>query len=266
MAGSYAIDNEKFGTFLARLRKEKGMTQKELAEKLFVSDKAVSKWERGLSLPDIALLQPMAEVLGASVTELLSGQHIREDQPLTVREVEPLLTGALTMTDQEQEAQREHRRAWGMRFLWALALCAVETGLLCRFAPARFWGEDITFVILPPLMALIFGIYFIFFSKEKLPVFYDQYKVNFYSDGMFRMNVPGVYFNNSNWPHILNAVRAWACLTLGGWAALYAAARMLLVGLGASEMAQFGILLPATLFVILGGMMIPIYVVGKKYQ
>ena len=43
MAGSYEIDNEKFGTFLARLRKEKGMTQKELAERLFVSDKAVSK-------------------------------------------------------------------------------------------------------------------------------------------------------------------------------------------------------------------------------
>ena len=42
----------------ALLRKEKGMTQKELAEKLYVSDKAVSKWERGLSLPDIALLQP----------------------------------------------------------------------------------------------------------------------------------------------------------------------------------------------------------------
>lgn len=49
MAGNYKIDNEKFGAFLSRLRKEKGMTQKELAEKLYVSDKAVSKWERGVS-------------------------------------------------------------------------------------------------------------------------------------------------------------------------------------------------------------------------
>lgn len=266
MAGNYEIDNEKFGAFLARLRKEKGMTQKELAEKLFVSDKAVSKWERGLSLPDIALLQPMAELLGVSVTELLSGQTIQPDQPMAVKDVESLVASALHMTAQEQVQQRENRRKWGMRFLWALALCAVETGFLYRFAPPQFREGDIVFVILPPLMALIFGIYFIFFSKEKLPMFYDQYKVNFYSDGMFRMNVPGVYFNNSNWPHILNAVRAWACLTLGGWAALYAAARMLLVELGASEMAQFGILLPATLFVILGGMMIPIYVVGKKYE
>ena len=46
----YEIDKEKFGTFLSHLRREKGMTQKDLAEKLFVSDKAVSKWERGGSL------------------------------------------------------------------------------------------------------------------------------------------------------------------------------------------------------------------------
>lgn len=45
----YEIDKEKFGTFLSQLRREKGMTQKDLAEKLFVSDKAVSKWERGVS-------------------------------------------------------------------------------------------------------------------------------------------------------------------------------------------------------------------------
>ncbi len=266
MAGNYEIDNEKFGAFLVRLRKEKGMTQKELAEKLYVSDKAVSKWERGLSLPDIALLQPMAEVLGASVTELLSGQYIEQDQTLTVQEVEPLLTGALHMTAREQEEQRKHRRRWGMGFLWSLALCVVETVLLCRLAPASFWAEDIVFVILPPLMALIFGLYFIFFAKEKLPVFYDRYRVNFYSDGMFRINIPGVYFNNSNWPHILNAVRAWACLTLGGWPVFYAAVRKLLSVLGASAWVQFGILLPATLFWILGGMMIPVYVVGRKYE
>lgn len=46
----YTIDNEKFGTFLSQLRRDRGMTQKDLAERLFVSDKAVSKWERGGSL------------------------------------------------------------------------------------------------------------------------------------------------------------------------------------------------------------------------
>lgn len=66
----YQIDNEKFGQFLSDLRKEKSMTQKELADKLFVSDKTVSKWERGNSMPNVTLLIPIADVLGITVTEL----------------------------------------------------------------------------------------------------------------------------------------------------------------------------------------------------
>ena len=55
--------NNKIGKFIAELRKEKGMTQKELGEKLYISDKAVSKWERGLSIPDLAILEKLASVL-----------------------------------------------------------------------------------------------------------------------------------------------------------------------------------------------------------
>lgn len=66
----YQIDNEKFGQFLSDLRKEKSMTQKELADRLFVSDKTVSKWERGNSMPNVTLLIPIADVLGITVTEL----------------------------------------------------------------------------------------------------------------------------------------------------------------------------------------------------
>ena len=69
------MDNEKMGTFIAELRKEKGLTQRELAAKLNITDKAVSKWERGLSLPDIALLAPLAQELGVSVGELLDGER-----------------------------------------------------------------------------------------------------------------------------------------------------------------------------------------------
>ena len=57
----YEMDKAAFGAFLAGLRKQKGMTQKELAQQLYVSDKAVSKWERGLSLPDVTLLLPLAD-------------------------------------------------------------------------------------------------------------------------------------------------------------------------------------------------------------
>ena len=68
------MDNEKFGKFIKELRKEKGMTQKELAEKINLTDKAISKWERGLGFPDITLLNSLADVFGVSVSEILNGE------------------------------------------------------------------------------------------------------------------------------------------------------------------------------------------------
>ena len=61
------MDAKKFGTFIATLRKENNMTQVELAQKLQVTDKAVSKWERGLGFPDINTIEPLADALGVSV-------------------------------------------------------------------------------------------------------------------------------------------------------------------------------------------------------
>ena len=77
----FEIDKKQFGAFLSALRREKGYTQKELAEKLCISDKAVSKWETGTSLPDTALLVPLSEILGVSVTELLLCRHTERMPP-----------------------------------------------------------------------------------------------------------------------------------------------------------------------------------------
>lgn len=68
------------GKFISEMRKEKGLTQKELAEKLNVTDKAVSKWETGRSAPDIALLAPLSEALGVTVIELLQGEKIETEK------------------------------------------------------------------------------------------------------------------------------------------------------------------------------------------
>lgn len=67
------------GKFISELRKEKGLTQKELAEKLNVTDKAVSKWETGRSAPDIALLVSLADILGVTVVEILQGKKIEKE-------------------------------------------------------------------------------------------------------------------------------------------------------------------------------------------
>ena len=74
------MNTQKTGQFICLLRKQKGLTQSQLAEQVGVTDKAVSRWETGKGFPDISLLQPLADALGTSVTELLAGE------PLTAEE------------------------------------------------------------------------------------------------------------------------------------------------------------------------------------
>ena len=75
-----AMDNQKFGTFISTLRKEKGWTQRDLAEHLNVTDKAVSKWERGLGFPDIKTIEPLADALNVSILEIMRSERIQEEQ------------------------------------------------------------------------------------------------------------------------------------------------------------------------------------------
>ena len=64
------------GTMIKRLREGRNMTQQQLAEKINVSDKAISKWETGRGYPDISLIEPLAEALGVSIIELFSGEGV----------------------------------------------------------------------------------------------------------------------------------------------------------------------------------------------
>ncbi|MBE5717950.1 MAG: XRE family transcriptional regulator [Ruminiclostridium sp.] len=70
------MDQIKIGKFIASCRKEQGMTQAVLAEKLGISDRAVSKWETGKSMPDSGIMLELCELLKINVNELLSGEHI----------------------------------------------------------------------------------------------------------------------------------------------------------------------------------------------
>ncbi|MEE0684178.1 MAG: DUF6442 family protein [Bacilli bacterium] len=72
------MDKVKIGQFIADCRKDKKITQEQLAEKLNISKNAVSKWERGICLMDMPLLKPLSEILGVSVNDILSGEKIPE--------------------------------------------------------------------------------------------------------------------------------------------------------------------------------------------
>ena len=73
------MNQERIGKFISKLRKDKKLTQEDLAEKQKVSSKSISRWETGKCMPDISLLIPISEILDVSVNELILGEHIKEE-------------------------------------------------------------------------------------------------------------------------------------------------------------------------------------------
>ena len=104
------MDKEKTGQLITELRKEKGLTQKQLAEALNVTDKAVSKWERGLSFPDISMLEPISELLGVSIMEILAGERQPEDGTMTREQAQELINASVELGDEEIRHKKERSR------------------------------------------------------------------------------------------------------------------------------------------------------------
>ena len=76
------MDLRKIGQYIASKRKEQGLTQVELAEKLGMSNKSVSKWERGVCLPDVSIYTELCDILGISLNEFIAGEDLAEDRML----------------------------------------------------------------------------------------------------------------------------------------------------------------------------------------
>lgn len=74
------MDYEKIWIFIARKRKKLKLTQKDLADQLKITDRAVSRWERGLGCPDISLLEELSKLLGVSILEILHGEEIENKE------------------------------------------------------------------------------------------------------------------------------------------------------------------------------------------
>lgn len=96
------MDSEKIGAFIKALRKEKNLTQKELAEILCCTDKAISRWETGRGIPEVSLLIPLSKALDISVNELLMGERFPEEEIKEIKEkTEQLIVETITHTDKK---------------------------------------------------------------------------------------------------------------------------------------------------------------------
>jgi len=108
-----------FGEFVARIRKKRGMTQADLAEKIHVTDKAVSRWERGVGFPDINSLEPLAEALEIGVYELIKSKEGERSSYESSEAVE-LMRSALEM----DKAYRRQERTLSLLIVFTAVLTA----------------------------------------------------------------------------------------------------------------------------------------------
>ena len=249
----FELDRKKFGSFISELRKEKGYTQKDLAQRLLISDKAISKWETGVSFPDTALLLPLADLFGITVTELLMCERLDNKETMNGDQVENIVKTAIAYSEEKTARAYHAKNAWPVIYLCSLVIGII--GILYNYIH-RFHCETL---ITSVILGAVFGAYFCFFVKTKLPAYYDENKCGLYYDGPFRMNIPGVAFNNSNWPYLVMVGRIWSCGTVVLYPIINAAMNMFF-----PEQWQF-IGLYVSLFLLLGGLFIPMYAVGKKY-
>ena len=128
------MDQIKVGRFIAECRKEKKLTQAQLAEKLCITDKAISKWERGITMPDSSIMLGLCEILGISVNELLRGEKINAEDDH--KKTEELL---LEMTRKEEAARKKlHINAWTFKIVMFILSCGMGAISAIIFSYLKF--------------------------------------------------------------------------------------------------------------------------------
>ena len=121
------MDQIKIGRFIAVRRKRANLTQLQLADRLGITDKAVSKWERGITMPDTSIMLELCDILGISVNELLSGEKINMED--SSQKNEQLLL------DMAKELEKKNKTIWSS--MWAIMIVSM-TALIAGIFIAAF--------------------------------------------------------------------------------------------------------------------------------
>ena len=134
------MDQIKIGRFIAELRSEQKMTQLDLATKIGVTDRAISKWENGRGLPDISLISPLCEALSISIDELLEGERIEKSQKLTMANKNLLYI----LNEREHEKRKARKLSVLISVLLALVILTCVTLTPMIYASLRGDGYSFT--------------------------------------------------------------------------------------------------------------------------
>lgn len=146
------MDSQKFGAFIAQCRKDKKMTQADLAAKLNVTDKAISRWERGVGFPDINTIEPLAAALDASVAELMKSERIDESE-VSITMNNEIVNNALNFAEKQIQQERKN--------ILSIIGCLTSAVILILYLDSIGWQLDtflftVVGVILPFVAILSF--------------------------------------------------------------------------------------------------------------
>ena len=135
------MDQLKIGKFIAESRKKVNLTQMQLSEKLGITDKAISKWERGISMPDTSIMLELCDILGISVNELLSGEKI--DMENNEQKNEQLLL------EMAKELEKKNKTIWNA--MWIIMTVSI-IGLIGGLAIIAFFMPEGPWMLVAILM------------------------------------------------------------------------------------------------------------------
>lgn len=144
------MDQAKVGKFIAQLRKERGLTQEELGQRVGVTNKTVSRWENGNYMPDIELLVPLGEILGVSVNELLAGERL--DDAAFRRQADENLVAAVRESSFDLKERTDFfKKKWLRDNVWLIAASIlVGTAVSVKLSFDQLWA------LISPLWIVVF--------------------------------------------------------------------------------------------------------------
>lgn len=153
------MDSKVFGQFIARIRKERNMTQADLAEIIGVTDKAISRWERGIGFPDINTLEPLADALDISILELMRSKKSdmeNQNKNLSEGEVTEMMVNAVAMARENQKQDKIS--------VWIGGIVTIVVAVLVKLSDHANIGGSLFVGAMIALAAV--GIYFFVQNKK----------------------------------------------------------------------------------------------------
>lgn len=204
-------------------------------------------------MPNIVLLAPLAELLDISVNELLKGEKLTQESVAETRE-EALVDCSVDIA--MESTLRGHKR----NRRYAFFIVAVVFGLEAFW----LWGMDITDTYVKDtlylsMLMILFAFWFCFFAKDFPPSYYDDHKINYVSQGIFRLHIVGLSLNNHNWRYICVVCRVFTL----GFAVLYP---LLCIGIYWQSEILWKDLSALFVILMLCNFILALYIVGKRYE